>query len=85
MSGGLQVSVGQHSDAGRKAVNQDFHGVTHPAGHHRVTMGVALALADGISSSAVSQIASAAAVRTFLEDYYCTSEAWTVRRRWRSG
>ncbi len=80
MSGGLQVSVGQHSDAGRKAVNQDFHGVAHPVGHHRVTKGVALALADGISSSAVSQIASAAAVRTFLEDYYCTSEAWTVRR-----
>lgn len=80
MRGGLCVSVGQHSEAGRKPVNQDFHGVTQPAGHQRITKGIALALADGISTSAVSQVASAAAVRTFLEDYYCTSETWTVRR-----
>ncbi|WER48998.1 protein kinase [Cupriavidus sp. WKF15] len=80
MHGQLCVSVGQHSEAGRKPVNQDFHGVTQPAGYQRVTKGIALALADGISTSAVSQVASAAAVRTFLEDYYCTSEAWTVRR-----
>jgi hypothetical protein len=39
-----------------------------------------LALADGISSSRVSQVASAAAVRSFLEDYYGTAETWTVRR-----
>ncbi len=41
--------------------------------------GIALAIADGISSSAVSQIASAAAVRSLLDDYYCTSDAWSVR------
>lgn len=80
MNGTLAITVGQHSDAGRKAVNQDFHGVTQPAGRQRMTKGIVLALADGISSSTVSQVASAAAVRTFLEDYYCTSEAWTVRR-----
>lgn len=39
-----------------------------------------LALADGIGSSPVSQLASAAAVRSFLDDYYATSEAWPVRR-----
>ena len=33
-----------------------------------------------ISSSAVSQIASEAAVSGFLADYFCTSEAWSVRR-----
>ena len=38
-----------------------------------------MALADGISSSAVSHIASAWAVTSFLEDYYCTSEAWSVK------
>nr|WP_315592420.1 protein kinase [uncultured Cupriavidus sp.] len=80
MSGGLDVSIGQHSEAGRKPVNQDFHGATLPAGQQRIHKGIALALADGISTSAVSQVASAAAVRTFLEDYYCTSDAWTVRR-----
>lgn len=41
--------------------------------------GIAIALADGISSSDVSQIASQTAVTGFLEDYYCTSEAWSVK------
>ena len=69
----LRVTLGQHSQAGRKAVNQDFHGAAVPQGAHLLTKGIALALADGISSSAVSQVASAAAVRGFLDDYYCTS------------
>src|SRR5690606_16564754 len=41
--------------------------------------GVALALADGISSSEVSQIASETAVKAFLSDYFCTPEAWSVK------
>src|SRR5690606_6276000 len=41
--------------------------------------GIALAVADGISSSAVSHIASEAAVSGFLADYYCTSDAWSVK------
>lgn len=76
----LRLSVGQHSEAGAKPLNQDFHGVAQPSDAQRRSRGIALAIADGISSSAVSQIASAAAVRSFLEDYYGTSEAWTVRR-----
>ncbi|RZI86163.1 MAG: bifunctional protein-serine/threonine kinase/phosphatase [Rubrivivax sp.] len=76
----LRVTLGQHSQAGRKPVNQDFHGASVPPEPHLSTKGIAIALADGISSSAVSQVASAAAVRGFLDDYYCTSEAWSVRR-----
>jgi serine/threonine protein phosphatase PrpC len=76
----LRIRVGQHSDAGRKPVNQDFHGAALPEAPLLDSKGVALALADGISSSAVSQVASAAAVRSFLDDYYLTSEAWPVRR-----
>lgn len=79
----LCATLGQHSQAGRKGdnhVNQDFHGAMLPVGPLRSTKGIALALADGIGSSAVSQEASAAAVRGFLEDYYATSEAWSVRR-----
>ena len=76
----LRVAVGQHSEAGLKALNQDFHGAALPTDAQRRSRGIALAIADGISSSAVSQVASAAAVRGFLEDYYGTSEAWTVRR-----
>ncbi|KQV89317.1 bifunctional protein-serine/threonine kinase/phosphatase [Pelomonas sp. Root1237] len=76
----LRVAVGQHSEAGVKPLNQDFHGAALPTDAQRRSRGIALAIADGISSSPVSQIASAAAVRGFLEDYYGTSEAWTVRR-----
>ncbi|WP_306564125.1 bifunctional protein-serine/threonine kinase/phosphatase [Aquabacterium sp.] len=80
MSPTLSVTLGQHSQAGRKAINQDFHGAATPTATHLHTKGLAIALADGISSSAVSHVASAAAVRGFLDDYYCTSEAWSVRR-----
>lgn len=76
----LRVTLGQHSKAGRKGVNQDFHGAMLPAGPLLASKGVAVALADGIGSSAVSQEASAAAVRGFLDDYYATSDAWSVRR-----
>ena len=44
------------------------------------TKGVAIALADGISSSEVSQVASEFAVQSLLDDYYCTSEAWSVKK-----
>lgn len=77
----LRVTLGQHSLAGvGKAVNQDFHGAMLPEGSQRRSKGIAVALADGIGSSKVSQIASAAAVRGFLDDYYATSDAWSVRR-----
>ena len=76
----LKISVGQHSDKGRKELNQDFYGVYIPPEPLLSAKGLAIALADGISSSAVSQIASEAAVTGFLEDYFCTSEAWSVKK-----
>lgn len=75
----LQISVGQYSDKGRKDTNQDFHGVYIPKEPLLGSKGIAIAVADGISSSAVSQIASQSAVTSFLEDYYCTSESWSVK------
>ncbi|HDZ56233.1 MAG TPA: bifunctional protein-serine/threonine kinase/phosphatase [Pseudomonas xinjiangensis] len=80
MSSQLKVSVGQYSDKGRKAVNQDFHGVYRPEEPQLTAKGIAIALADGISSSDVSQIASEAAVAGFLADYFCTSDAWSVKK-----
>lgn len=79
MTSGLLISVGQHSDKGRKPVNQDFHGVLIPEEPLLGLKGIAAVLADGISSSTVSQIASESAVKSFLMDYYCTSETWTVK------
>lgn len=79
MPRGLQISVGQYSDKGRKETNQDFHGILIPREPLLTTKGAAIALADGISSSDVSRIASESAVKGFLTDYYCTSEAWSVK------
>lgn len=75
----LKISLGQHSDKGCKEINQDFHGVCIPLEPQLSSKGVAIAIADGISSSDVSQVASQAAVSGFLEDYYCTSDAWSVK------
>src|SRR5690242_14977919 len=75
----LKISVGQHSDKGRKEINQDFHGVLIPNEPLLSLKGIAVVLADGISSSNVSHIASESAVKSFLTDYYCTAESWSVK------
>jgi serine/threonine protein phosphatase PrpC len=75
----LKISVGQHSDKGRKETNQDFHGVLMPDEPLLSSKGIAIVLADGISSSSVSRVASESTVKGFLTDYYCTSEAWSVK------
>ena len=54
---GLRVTLGQWSGPGRKPVNQDFHGAIVPKADMLAAKGIALALADGISSSPVSGIA----------------------------
>ena len=76
----LAVSVGQYSDKGRKAENQDFYGVLVPNEPQLSTKGIVAAIADGISSSQVSHIASESSVRSLLDDYYCTSETWSVKK-----
>jgi serine/threonine protein kinase/serine/threonine protein phosphatase PrpC len=77
--GRLAISLGQCSVAGAKGVNQDFHGSLIPEGPALVTKGIAVAIADGISSSPVGGRASEIAVKSFLTDYYCTPEAWSVK------
>jgi serine/threonine protein phosphatase PrpC/predicted Ser/Thr protein kinase len=75
----LKISVGQFSDKGRKETNQDFHGVLIPDEPLLSLKGIAVVLADGISTSKVSRVAAESAVKGFLTDYYCTSESWSVR------
>ena len=79
MARALRISIGQHSDKGRKETNQDFHGALIPNEPLLGMKGIAVVLADGISSSDVSQIAAESAVKSFLTDYYATSEAWSVK------
>jgi serine/threonine protein phosphatase PrpC len=75
----LKLSIGQHSDRGRKEANQDFHGAMIPTEPVLGLKGVAVALADGISSSKVGRIAAESAVGGFLSDYYCTPDSWSVK------
>lgn len=79
MAAELKIAIGQCSDKGRKDVNQDFHGALIPPEPLLSLKGIALAIADGISSSSVSEIAAESAVKGFLTDYYCTSESWSVK------
>ena len=58
MGRGLKISIGQHSDKGRKPANQDFHGALIPTEPLLSLKGIAVVLADGISAAAVSQVAS---------------------------
>jgi len=81
---GLRISIGQCASPGLKPIQQDHHGAHIPSGSLLSTKGVALAMADGISSSSVSQEASQTAVQGFLSDYFDTAETWSVQRAGRT-
>ena len=76
----LQIEIGQHSIAGRKPRNDDSYGVVIPDDRTLQTKGIAIAIADGMSSCEAAKEASETCVRSFLEDYYATPESWTVKR-----
>ena len=80
MASTLAITAGQHSAAGQKPCNQDFHGLLIPDNHQLLTKGIAIAIADGVSSSNVSQVASESAVAGFLNDYYSTPDSWSVKQ-----
>jgi len=76
----LTISVSESSSKGVKKINQDFHDIKIPTNHQLINKGVVIALADGISSSDVSQEASELSVSSFIQDYYSTPELWSVQK-----
>jgi hypothetical protein len=80
MGAQLEVSIGQFSEQGLKPSNQDFHGLRLPPERLRKSKGVAVAIADGVSSSDKGAEAAEACVTGFLEDYLCTPETWSVKQ-----
>jgi serine/threonine protein phosphatase PrpC/predicted Ser/Thr protein kinase len=76
---GLAIAIGQHSSAGRKPRNDDSYGVVIPPAALLETKGVAMAIADGMSSSEAAKAASETCVKSFLQDYYSTHQSWTVK------
>lgn len=75
----LAISLGQFSSPGHKSENQDFHGALQPEGAALATKGIAIALADGISTSRLGAAAAETAVKSFLTDYYATPEGWSAQ------
>lgn len=77
MAGKLAVRFGGFSDAGVKARNDDAFAAKLPdSASLRATKGAVAAIADGISVSDRSHLASQLSVTQFIEDYLSTPEGW---------
>jgi len=74
------VSVGQRSERGVKAENEDAIGIRIPGNALLATKGMVAAIADGVSTAEAGREASQTCIRNFLFDYYATPEAWSVKR-----
>ncbi len=80
MASSLSISLGQSSNAGIKADNEDYFGAFVPSDDQLENKGVAVAIADGMSGSDGGKEASQMSVRMFLDDYYSTSDSWSVKK-----
>lgn len=75
----LAVQVGCSSTKGVKPENEDFVGSLVPENIHQLeNKGIALALADGVSSAEAGKEASETAVTNFITDYFQTPDTWSV-------
>lgn len=75
----LALTVGQHSRAGLKAVNEDCIGIRIPDQPALTLKGVVAVIADGVSAAEAGKEASEMCVRNFISDYYATPDAWSVK------
>lgn len=75
----LSVSYGGFSSQGRKTSNDDAFAVYAPDGAVKLIKGVVACIADGVSCSAHSHIASQTSVTHFINDYYATPDSWSIR------
>lgn len=76
----LKISIAQISDKGPKPENQDTVGARIPEGSALTTKGIAIAVADGVSSSKAAKQASQTAITGFLTDYYATPDTWRTQQ-----
>lgn len=75
----LSVRYGQATSAGVKSQNDDCLGVRIPADASLGAKGVAMVLADGVSSAEAGREAAEICVQGFLSDYYSTPDTWQVK------
>ena len=75
----LNVDIGSYSIAGIKPDNEDCVGFHIPEDNHKLeTKGIAVAIADGVSTAEAGREASQTAVQNFLSDYFQTPDPWSV-------
>lgn len=80
LQSGLKIRFAQRSEAGRKPENQDTLGARIPEGSALTNKGIAIAIADGVSSSMAAREASQTAIAGFLTDYYATPDTWRTQQ-----
>ncbi len=76
----LKIALAQFCDKGIKPENQDTVGARIPEGSALISKGIAIAIADGVSSSSSAQQASQTAITGFLTDYYATPDTWRTQQ-----
>ncbi len=79
MTTSLSINAGQYSEKGNKPQNEDSCGIMVPEEPTLTTKGVAIIIADGVSSAEGGREAAESCVRGFLNDYFSTPESWTVK------
>jgi len=75
----LSINAGQYSEKGNKPQNEDSCGIMVPEEPTLTSKGIAMIIADGVSSAEGGREASESCVRGFLNDYFSTPESWTVK------
>lgn len=75
----LHIHVGQASDKGIKAANEDAIGIRIPSGLMLTTKGIVTVISDGVSTAEGGAQASAISVSNFISDYYSTPDTWSVQ------
>lgn len=79
LEAGLEVTIAQRSEAGRKETNEDSMGAMCPEVPALLAhKGVVAVIADGVSTAEAGREAAELCVKTFLGDYYSTPETWSV-------
>lgn len=78
----LDIAFAQKSLAGVKDENQDTIGARIPEKESNTlaSRGIAIAIADGVSSSQGAKQASQSAITGFLSDYYATPDTWRTQQ-----
>ncbi len=79
LSSRLNTTIGQSTDKGPKAQNEDCLGIMMPEDPALTIKGMVAVIADGVSSAEAGKEASETCVKNFISDYYSTPDSWTVK------